>query len=61
MNLHGCVSVGEVKNSFTAVDDGGQAAGVRNVVLVGEGDIVPVMVLLSSAAVQLGKDIIGRM
>lgn len=55
MNLHGSIGVGQIKNSFTTVDDGGQTAGVRNIVLVGEGDIVPVMVLLGSAAVQLEK------
>ena len=55
MNLHGSISVGQIKNSLTTVDDGGQTAGVRNIVLVGEGDIVPVMVLLGSAAVQLEK------
>ena len=55
MNLHGSIGVGQIKNSLTTVDDGGQTAGVRNIVLVGEGDIVPVMVLLGSAAVQLEK------
>ena len=56
MNLHGSVCVRQVKNSFATVNDGGQAAGIRNVVLVGECDIVPVMVLLGPATVQLEKN-----
>lgn len=53
MNLHGGLSVGEVKDCLAAADHGGEAAGVRDVVGGGEGDVGPVLVLLSTATVEL--------
>ena len=53
VDLHGGLRLGEVEHAAAAAGDGGEAAGVGDVVEAGEGDVAPVEVLLGAAAVQL--------
>ena len=56
VDLHGGLRLGEVEHAAAAAGDGGEAAGVGDVVEAGEGDVAPVEVLLGAAAVQLARD-----
>ena len=56
VDLHGGLRLGEVEHAAAAAGDGGEAAGVGDVVEGGEGDVGPVEVLLGAAAVQLAGD-----
>ena len=53
VNLHGGVGSGEVQDAAATAGDVGETAGVRDVVLGGESDVGPVLVLLGAATVQL--------
>ena len=53
MNLHGGLGSGQVQDATAAAGDVRETAGVRDVVLAGESDVGPVLVLLGAATVQL--------
>ena len=53
VNLHGGLGAGEVEDLPATAGDGGEAAGVRDVVGGGECNVGPVLILLGAATVQL--------